>query len=68
MITDDTKLELQLNKTYTESEILELNLDPLNKNNQKFLTHKTGRKIYFFERTTKGFHLFDIVDQLKVVK
>lgn len=67
MITD-TKLELQLNKTYTESEILELNINPLNERNQRYLTHKDNRKIYFFERTSTGFHLFDIVDQLKVVK
>ena len=64
----DTKLELQLNKTYTESEILELNINPLNERNQKYLTHKAGRKIYFFERITTGFHLFDIVDQFKVEK
>lgn len=67
MITD-TKLDLQLNKTYSESELVELNINTLNERNQKYLTHKAGRKIYFFERTTTGFHLFDIVDQLKVVK
>ena len=64
----DTKLELQLNKTYTESEILELNINPLNERNQRYITHKAGRRIYFFERTATGFHLFDIVDQLKGVK
>lgn len=67
MITN-TKLELRLNKTYSKSEILELNIDLLNKSNQKYLTYKDDRKIYFFERTTTGFHLFDIVDQFKVVR
>lgn len=67
MITN-TKPELQLNKTYSESEILELNINPLDERNQKYLTHKAGRKIYFFERTATGFHLFDIVDQSRVVK
>jgi len=61
-------LKLQLNKTYSKSEILELNINPQNEKNQKYLTYKDSRKIYFFERTTAGFHLFDIVDQLRDVK
>lgn len=67
MITN-TKLKLRVNKTYSKSEILELNIDPQNKCNQKYLTYKDDRKIYFFERTTAGFRLFDIVDQFKGIK
>jgi len=64
----DTKLKLQLNKTYSESEMFELNIKFLNEKSRKYLTYRDERKIYFFEKVTKGFHLFDIVDQLRDVK
>lgn len=47
------KLKLEMDSYYSENEIIEMEMVPLNNHGMDYLIYKKDSKVYFFERVSK---------------
>jgi len=52
-MTTKCAIKLEMDAYYSESEIIELNMEPLNNHRMDYLIYKKDLKVYFFERVSK---------------